>query len=100
MERAQETRETKLNAKARELEATHAQKKELERELRRGRTEAEKELSRLRSELKGKCEELKERNVENQTLKDRDTERRNRVILLRQERNNLLQVETFHLFIT
>ena len=90
----------KLNGKARELEATHALKKELERELRRERTEAEKELSRLRSELQGKCEELKLRNAENQRLKDRDTKRRKRVILLRQERDNLSQVEPFHLLIT
>ncbi len=64
-----------MNAKSRELEATHAQIKELQGE----RTEAEKELGRLRSDLKGKCEELHERNFENQMVKDRDTKRRKRV---------------------
>ncbi len=38
LERAQENLETELNAKSRELEATHAQNKESEKELRRVHT--------------------------------------------------------------
>jgi hypothetical protein len=58
MERVQENLLTGLNDKSRELEATHAAKKQSEKELRRQWKEAEKDVSRLRSELKLKGAEL------------------------------------------
>ena len=58
LERAEDNLLTGCNDKYRELEATHAQKKQSEKEVRRQWKEAEKELSRLQSELKRKCEEL------------------------------------------
>ena len=98
LERAHENLETELNARSRELEAIHAQKKDSDKELRRVHREAEKGLSRLRSEVKVKCEELKVLNSEMQTCKDlhtKHTKRANTTLdKLMQERDNLLQVRT------
>jgi hypothetical protein len=58
MERAHENLVTGLHDKSRELEATHAAKKQSEKYLRREWKEAEKEVCRLRSELNLKGEEL------------------------------------------
>jgi len=58
LERAQENLATGLKDKSRELQATHALKKQSEKELRRQCQEAERDLCCLRSDLKLKGEEL------------------------------------------
>jgi hypothetical protein len=102
LERAQENLETELNARSRELKATHAQKKKSDNELRRVYREAEKELSRLRSEVEVKCEELQVQNSEMQTCKDLHTKHTTRAKTtldkLIQERDNLFRFGCFSLF--
>jgi hypothetical protein len=90
-----------LEAKGGELESSDANLKEAKKELRRVHREAEKELSRLRSEVKVKCEQLQVRNSEMQTCKDLHTQHTKRAKTtldeLIKERDNLLQVRTLPL---
>jgi hypothetical protein len=93
---------TELEVTCVDLAASRAMTKEQDKEFRRLRSESDKELRSIRQELQGKCDEVELISTKFEAWKELEIKRRRRLKsnlnLLRQERDNLLQVNSHPLF--
>ena len=81
-----------------DLAASRAMTKEQDKELRRVRSESDKELRTIRQELQAKCDDVELISKNFEAWKELEMKRRRRLKsnldVLRQERDNLLQVNS------
>ena len=93
---------TELEVTSVDLAASRAMTKEQDKELRRVRSESDKELRTIRQELQAKCDEVELISKNFEAWKELEMKRRRRLKsnldVLRQERDNLLQVNSHPLF--
>jgi hypothetical protein len=95
---------TELEVTCVDLAVARAATKAKDKELRRVRTEIEKELTKLQQALKAKCDEVELVTKKFEAWKDQEVKRRRRWKSacddVRQDRDNLLQVNTHPLSIS